>query len=1853
MKKPGERSIAIIGMSCRFPGAERLRDFWGLLRSGKDAITDIPTSREGMHGYLATTSATRGRSNSRQGGFIGDIDAFDYSLFGISRRDALSMDPQQRILLELAWMALEDAGIPTSSLRGSCTGVFAGVCYNDYNDIQLQNPRDFDVYRMVGGTRSMLCGRISHLLGLSGPSLTVDAACASSLVAVHLALASLRSGESELALVAGVNLLLHPLISIGFSQANMLSPDSRCKAFADRADGFVRSDGAGLIVLKPLERALLDGDRIYAVLRGSGVSSDGGSDGPLMTPSVQGQALALRAAYADAEIDPAAVSYVEAHGTGTPVGDPVEAQALGAVLSSGRRTDCKIGSVKTNIGHTEAAAGMAALIKTALCLHERTLVPSLHCDLPNRNIPWQALRLVVQRATESWSSQDGPRTAGVSSFGLNGTNAHVVLTESPAAQPQVHVSENATSSACAKLLTISAHTSEALSALMLAYREQLLERESGQSVDLAGFCAAAALRRSHLGQRLAVVVKDKQDAAAKLLSLASGQETALASCGQVALTPLPLVFLYSGQGSQWAGMARRLYAVSETFRAAISRCDAAFVRCGSAAIGARLFAEPAQEPVEIHVIQPALFAIQVAVTAVFEQLGLVPDIVVGHSMGEVAAAYVAGALDLTDAARIICLRSQLLRSKSGQGAMAVLDLSLREAEQLLVDSGFADRVSVAVSSSAKSTVIAGEPVAVRSVVDRLLAREVLARLIQVDVASHSPQMDDLRQRLLEGLAGIVPRPLAKTMISTVTGQRLMGPELVAEYWVRNLRQPVLLAPVLDSVLRAAESSLVEISPHPLLLTAVQQAQHEHQRQQPALAALRKQEDDWECLLNTVGALHSRGHRVALERLFPQGAPAVSLPPYPFQREPCIDETAPKTLLTTETALSGAADPCLGTPLYLAAVTSTRIWQIDRDHGLLRSFADHRVLGDVVVPGAATVAWALAAAQRAGLRDYAVEDAVFSQILFVPSSHDLKIQVVLSDQQANTKRLQVFSALATGGATASWQLHAEAALRPARLTRKAQFLNIEALRSGLHTKRESATIYRTLARMGLDYGDGYQWLAHADIGEGDALAEIAATKVARAALDVAWAGPSPPLLDACLQVLVLAALGQSGTSDRSGKESGYLPVSIEAVRVRGDLKEGRFFYAQTRPADSDSSQDAASGRVTGDVWLLSQTGEVLMEVAGASAQALQQTRAQVDEWQLRFRPHALNRSQQQSHTLQSGIATGSGYYLLIGGEDRLVAQLAERLLAVGSRCICVQPGPRFHRKAADHFEVAVTVGADWQRLEQQLAADSAGPCAGVVYLLGLDARVGHDSSISEFGHAVDAGCVGLLSWLQAHSQRVAANLGAGKNRVLVVTRAARAVVACEPTQPLQAMLWGFSGVIASEHPELQVQRIDVDSTTAKTPSAMAAVLYEELASNDPEHTIAWRGSVRYAARLTPCSPDEPALVPAVAVRGDATYVVTGGLSGLGLQVAGWLAAQGAKRLLLLGRRAPATEAEQTLELIRQQGAEVIVALVDITDADALQTVLKQSTSTAFPLRGIIHSAAVLEDNILLTLQPEQLLRVLAPKVLGALQLEQLTRTTELDFFVVFSSVAAVLSNPGQSSYCAANAFLDSLAEARLASGKCALSIAWGPWAATGLAARGQLGDRLSARGLKSLQPDDGLQALARLLLSGSSTCCPVVANLDVERWLETANIRDEALFCEARVTKAGAVQPLKEPSTLPAVPKNSATPDSLRAELQALSGASRQQRLTAVLQDFVAKILRTTASQRGQLALELPLTRLGLDSLMAVELRNRIDAELGVRVPLSLVMQNGTIGLISERVLQELPAAIEVSAQSEVWEEGEL
>ena len=764
--------IAIIGMSCRVPGAGDIDELWSLLRCGGDAVTETPPDRWDADALFDPSPEHAGTVATRWGGFLDDISGFDTSFFGISPREAAQMDPQQRLLLEVAWEALEHGGQSVDRLAGSATGVFIGVHSqsDDYYSLQAADTDGLDLYSGTGTSHSVASGRLSYALDLRGPSLAVDTACSSSLVAVHLAVQSLRRGECSLALVGGVNAILEPTFTMVASRMRMMSPTGRCRPFDVGADGFVRSEGCGVVVLKRLSDAVADGDRVLAVVRGSAVNQDGRSNG-LTAPNSRSQEAVIRAALDDGRTDPAAVGMIEAHGTGTPLGDPIEVEALAEVFGAAAdRGPCALGSVKANIGHTEGAAGVVALIKVVLSLRAGEVAPLVHFRSLNPHIDLTGTPFVVPTAPMPWPSPAGDRVVGVSSFGWSGTNAHVVVADAPE-----HVAAVAAGpTERPVLLALSARQPAARLALASSYRDLLAAADGAAA---ARVCAAAAVRRSHHAHRLAVVARSGPELVEQLDAFVAGEPHGATSVGGGGSPRRSLTaFVFPGQGSQWPGMARQLLATERAFREGVERCAAVIDPLLGWSLLARLD-RPDDSDEDVGTVQPTLFAVQVALAALWREWGIRPDVVVGHSMGEVAAAHVAGVLSLEDAALVIVRRSGLLRRIAGQGAMAVVELDVDAAAVAI--SGLEDRLSIAVVNSPTSTVLSGDPAALDDVLAKLDAADVFGRRVKVDVASHSPQVDVLLADLRAALTSISPQAATIPFWSTVTDSFEDGPALGA------------------------------------------------------------------------------------------------------------------------------------------------------------------------------------------------------------------------------------------------------------------------------------------------------------------------------------------------------------------------------------------------------------------------------------------------------------------------------------------------------------------------------------------------------------------------------------------------------------------------------------------------------------------------------------------------------------------------------------------------------------------------------------------------------------------------------------------------------------------------------------------------------------------------------------------------------------------------------------------------------------------------------------------------------------------------------------------------------------------
>ncbi len=1753
--------IAIVGIGCRLPGgADSPARLWQLLRDGVNAVGPIPADRFDLDLLYDERPATPGKIMTRWGGFLDNIDQFDAAFFGIAPREAECLDPQQRLLLEVAWEALADAGVTPVRLSGSPTGVFVGMWTNDFEARLSADPPQVNLYRTTGSGRYAASGRISYALNLLGPSMTIDTACSSSLVAVHLACTSLWNGESPLALAGGANVILEPFITVAYSQARMMAPDGRCKFGDARADGYVRSEGAAMVVLKRLSDAVADGDAIYAVIRGSAVTNDGRSGGSLVNPGSAGQEEMLRRAYAAAGVAPEQVHYVEAHGTGTRAGDPTELRALGAVLGAQRPADrpCLVGSIKTNIGHTEGAAGVAGLIKVALALRNRSIPASLHVQEPSPAVAWETLRLALCTRVQPWPEDGLPATAGVTSFGIAGTNAHIVLQEAPPLPPRAHAGQPA--DARAQLLLLSAHTPDAL----LARARTFLPLLEPGGPALADLCFSAGARAAHLGERLAVVARDGRMAAEALAAFAAGGTHEAVRRGRAADASPRAVFVFPGQGAQWPGMARELLRDEPLFAAAIERCEQAMAPFVDWSLRAQLTADGAASRLdEIDVIQPALFAIQVGLAALWRAWGIEPLAVVGHSMGEVAAAHVAGALRLEDAARIICVRSRLLRRVRGQGAMAVVGLPAAEARAAI--DGLDDRLAVAVSNSPRSTVLSGDPAALETLLDQLRARNVFCRLVKVDVASHSPQVDALLPELRAASDGIEPQAAQVPLCSTVSGELLTGAAaqeaLGPEYWLQNLRRPVRFAEAVAQLSALGADAFVELSPHPLLLGAVEETLQHHDKPGLTLPSLQRDAGERATLLGSLGALYVRGALPQWGGLWPAGGAPVRLPVYPWQRRrywlpPASAERAAPAVASA--SLLGKRLPAL------ALAPESQVWDGAIDADALSPALRRQVAGVETLSAAYFAALGLEAAADGRGAARLRELAVLRDLLPAPGATHLT-QVILSPENG-ARTLRVFG---RAGADEPWTEHARGVVDDADAGAPEQFelhaaAHVDPAPLPLPGLAEVRMAARTAwARLDLDEGRGASGAGPLGAGLG-----LLATLVARAAPGD-WG---------------VARIGELV------QHAGASPAVWAHARIDAEDAEG-FAGALHLLDDAGRVVAAALG-----VRLQPPAAELLERAAQARAAAwLYEVAWQPIDPAPPARPANLILCA-DPHADPHGLAEALARLVRDGGGDALV----------------VRPGEGYGRQADGSYRVDPARADDLRRLLTEAAPARGGSWDAVVHLWALGQERAKDPAPDALMARQRASTGSALLWAQA----LAGASGAAP-RLWLVTRGAVAAGDAPPAAPLdaeQGTLWGLGRVIASEHPERWGGLIDLDDEQGEQ---VARRLLDALSAGDAENQIALRGATRLVARLRR-SRFAPATRP---LSAQGTYLITGGLGGVGLTLARWMVRQGVRSLALLGRRPLDDAARAAIHGLEQAGAQVAYLQADVAQAESLAAALATLAANMPPLKGIVHTAGVLDDATLLNQSWDAFARVMAAKVVGAWNLHTQTASLDLELFALFSSASALLGTPGQANYAAANAYLDALAHERRAAGLAALSINWGQWGEVGLATQAGRDQQLTRRGLAAMAPDAAAAVFGRLPAHPHAQV--VVADADWPTWIN-------------RLPAAEATPLLQELAdgldSAAALPQ-----DNLLALLEQTPEEERFEFCLDAVRARVAAILRFESADR--VAPGQGFFQMGMDSLMALELRNQLGRGLGRTLPATLAFDYPTANALARYLLAELfPAA---------------
>ena len=1816
-RSPADRHpepIAIVGIGCHFPGgADSPAAFWELLCTGVDATRELPADRWETAKFYDPAGSKLGKMSTFRGGFLDRIDEFDAQFFGISPREAVWLDPQQRLLLQAAWEALEDGGQVADRLTGSDTGVFIGGFTLDYQLLQnygVYSRYELQTHSATGMMMTMLANRLSYSFDFRGPSLAVDTACSGSLVAVHLATQAIWNGECSMALAGGVNVMIAPNMTIAESKGGFLSSDGRSKAFDASANGYARGEGAGVVVLKPLSAALDDGDPIYALVRGSAVSQDGHSNG-ITVPNGDSQETAIRAACRRAGIAPQEVQYIEAHGTGTPVGDPIEAGAIGRVLAAGRRAEdrVRIGSVKTNIGHLEAAAGVAGLIKTALSLKNGRIPGQLHFNEPNPGIAFDELKLQVQTELGDWPATAGRRYAGVNSFGFGGTNAHVVLEGPPEqTQPKRRPHEGN------YLIPLSARSAESLTAMVGAFADHLTEN----AVHLDDVGHTCALRRSHHEHRLAVVAPTPADAAMQLRNFSNDIESKAITTGRAPSGEKPkLAFVFSGMGPQWWAMARQLLATEPVFRAAVERCDTELRKyTGRSLLEEMLADEDESRMAETEVAQTANFAVQIGLAELWRTWGIEPDGIVGHSTGEVAAQYLSGVLSFEDAIKVNFYRSSLQQRATGTGRMLAVGLTPETLDKAVADAG--PLVSVAAINSPSAVTLSGDASILEGMAAQLETFGVFHKFLQVKVPYHSHCMDPLRDDLQTGLADLAPSSASIPLYSTVTGTRIDGNGVNAHYWWQNVRATVLFAAAFREMLADGYTHFVEVGPHPVLAGSMRELIAEGQHEALVVPSLRRDEDDHTVLLGSLGTLYCHGQDVRWGAFYGEDGGHVALPGYPWQLKSYWNESVE----AREDRHYIEVHPLLGQ----RANASQPAWDREVNTRVLPYLADHRIQGTVLVPGAAMVEMALAAAHETyGAGCYTVENLEFRKAVVLPDTADPRLRTTLYQESG---RVEIAGYTATPSGERTWTVHATAELGRRVPVTAHRDLDAERARCDNEVTRDE--FYERSRQMGFEYGPVFQAVQEIVSGPRSAVGRVRVPDEIRDDLDGYRFHPA--LIDAAFQVLLTASTPPG--DDGAGQTTPYLPVGVDSITVHGRPADEMVVVAEVVRADARI--------IVSDLAICDTDGTVLAEIRGFRAQSLQ-TASSLSLDRIDKNLHELTWREDTSSTDEESTSDGdaTSTWLVFTDESGVGTEVVRQLREAGTPVVTVAHG-NVDEPAQDAPGEYVVDASDPDHYRWLVGEVSAGTSIGrVVHLWSLDAPTGDDLSADAIGAGQQLGSLSVLSLVQALSTELNDQL----TQIWLVTRSAQPVGdSGSEISVAQAPTWGIGRVVGhQEFPSLWGGMVDLGPGAD---DEQARLLLDAIADPRGEDQLAFRDGKRFVARLAPSTGLTPPFP--VRLRGNGSYLVTGGLGALGLLVARFLVDHGARDLVLMGRTAvPAPETwhdlpddhpqrdliDQLLAL-RAVGAVVTCAAVDASDEEQLRTwYADRERGHAPPVKGVVHTAGVVEDELVARMSRESFERVLRPKVRAGWLLHRLFADVPLDFFVLFGSTGSVIASAGQANYAAANAFLDALAHHRRRQGLPALTIGWGPWS-VGMVEKLNLEQMYARRGIELITPESGLQILGRVLSQDPAHLVAITADWATARATSVAGTLP-SMFAELGVSH-GADDTADTGVDLDAV---------LNAMRQAAE-ADRPELLRKQLHEIAAVVLDLGAGEFGD---EENLSALGIDSMMAVEVKQRIAMMLRVDVSVLDLLRGVSVTELAAQILPLMDLGARTTTDAEVAE----
>lgn len=1806
-----ENSIAIVGMSCRFPGgANDPESFWNLLINGIDGISEVPENRWDADKYYNADKNVPGKMYTKKGGFLDiAVDMFDAQFFNISPKEAMSLDPQQRILLELTWEAFENGGLDITQYSKTNTGVYLGISGEEYS-LGHRSSGDFnkiDAYSLTGTTFSTACGRISYTFGFEGPSMAIDTACSSALTAFHVACKGIRNGEADAAIVAGVNIILTPNIHVCFSKLQAISPDGCSKTFDASANGYCRGEGAAVVILKKLKLALRDNDNILAVVRGTSVNQDGKSNG-LTAPSGLAQQKVIINALQDAKLNALDIDYIEMHGTGTPLGDPIEVKALSETYCSGRKKDnpLLIGSVKSNIGHLEAAAGMASIIKVILSFKNGMLPGNLNFKDPNPFIPWDVIPVKVVSKTMLWKSNQKVKRVGINAFGFGGSNAHVILEEAPK-----KLSTSTKAGFPVNILKISAKSKASLDDLLKKYADFIKDHPD---TDIKDICYTANVYKTDFDYRFAAFAVTREELIKKLDAYSNHEkiEGIYSNIDHKAQNDGRIIFLFSGQGSQYKAMGKELYRNQPVFRQCMDECDSLFRPYILKSVLDLIYADDANESQIDQTVyaQPLIFSIEYALYRMWESWGVTPFAVLGHSIGEFAAAVAASVMSLSDAVKLVATRGRLMHSAPGEGTMGTIFAD--EMTVLSLIEKHLDEVSIAAVNAESSVVISGEKVIVDDILKQAGKEGFKNQKLQVSHGFHSPLMSPILNDFKSVASGVNYQKPKIKFLSSLLAEFMDETIPDADYWTRHIQEKVRFYDCLMVIKKMGNFIFLEVGAHTPLCSLGKMSLDDNNVFIPSLS---KKQHDLEQIASSLGELYTRGVNINWEYIFDGRSNKVSLPTYPFERKQFWMQPVFEHQVSSPSINAELFHPFIGHKITTPHLENSVIYQSTFTPDKPYFMKEHIIFNSPISPAAAHVSMLLSASRHMHAPESCVlENVEFQNPLIVNNDEERLVQIYLQNFNSNGMNFEISSRDAKHEHM-NWVKHSIGAVRSIMDDQASNIrVSIDELK-GRFPEDDSGSgfdFYQLFSKIGFNLGPGFQCIEKIWNGTNEGLCLISpkADIPDQDNYDL-----YPGIIDSIFQSATAIHVSEleNKLKEKSSEDLIKTIIPISLLKLTYHFRETKEFWCHTKV-------DIQKEVIVANIDVYNESGELIFEIENLVAKITDRRSLLKDL--IQDDNHMLYTIKWVEKKAKNNIYSYKDNEKFIMFEDYrgLIQSLCKTLSDHSINTFKVKKGETYQKLNDNNYFVSYHSKADVQKLILDVIGENGSGNNTIIYAWGLDSSDPSKITPNKLFKEQRIICEGLLNLIQVLAEQYLTE----NFKVWVITENVHDINDTTASISIsQSTLWGFAKVIELEYPQLWGGIIDIDSGIIV--NGQVEIL-KEIKTTDEKQVCLRSDNKRYVQRLVKDKGAnrnnmEPDVLPQK-IKRDATYLLTGGTGALGLIFTEYLINKGAKYLVLIGRRKPGNIVLSKIEEWGKQGINILVIQADVSNEADVKNLFQKVSGSMPAIKGVIHGAGSIEDRMINEQTWDSFYKVLEPKVIGTWILHDTLRDCDLDFFAMFSSITSVFGNIGQSNYAAANCFLNVFSNFRKQNNLPAISICWGPWSEAGMAASNSKAiQQMSQRGLFGISTDAGLKVMDRLIDDPNHRQI-LVADVDWQAFANKMGSEDIKNVLSDLINIKGVPKETEEIRTLDILNK-----------LKELKPEERHSELLLHLQFLVAKIMGFDDYQ--QVSVDKALMEQGADSLMVFSMRNELSKITGKTLNATIFFNYPSLVKISDYLLSEV------------------